>query len=95
MTKTRFGVGDPCTREQCVTFLYRAAGKPAVTGRSMSFKDVVKGSYYETPVAWASSTGVTTGYKDNAGNLTGKFGVKDACKRGEIVTFLYRFDKLK
>ena len=94
VSEERFGVGDFCTREMCVTFLYRAAGEPPVTGSDIKFTDIVSGSYYEKAVEWASANGATTGYKDASGNLTGRFGVKDHCKRGEIVTFLYRFANL-
>ena len=90
-SKTEFGVGDPCTREQCVTFLYRAAGEPEFNAGEGTFTDVVAGKYYVNAVAWAAQNDITTGYKDDKGNPTGVFGVGDACTRGHIVTFLQRF----
>ena len=86
-----FGTGEPCTRAMCVTFQYRLAGEPPVTNSS-GFTDVKPGSYYEKAVAWAAANGITTGYKDSAGNPTGTFGVKDTCKRGQITTFLKRYE---
>ena len=84
----RFGATDECTREQCVTFLWRAAGKPDVNGsKSEGFSDVKDASkYYFTPVKWAVSKGITTGYSG-----TDRFGVGDKCSRAQLVTFLYRF----
>ena len=82
----RFGVGQPCKREMCVTFLYRAAGKPAVQG-SNSFTDMAEGAYYVDAVTWAVNNGITTGLNDG----TGRFGVGQTCTRAMIVTFLYRY----
>ena len=86
----RFGVGDFCTREQCVTFIYRAAGKPGLTSADYSkygFDDAKKG-YYVDAVTWAAKNGITTG----VGNK--KFGVGSQCTRGMLVTFLYRYSNL-
>ena len=82
-----FGVGKTCTREQFVTFLWRAADCPAPTERA-SFRDVKAGSWYEDAVSWAYENGITTGL-----NAT-TFGVGGTCSRGQVVTFLYRFSKL-
>lgn len=82
----RFGVGQPCLREQCVTFLHRAAGKPAATG-NYSFTDVKKGAYYYDAVRWAAGENITVGLNDG----TGRFGVAQSCSRAMIVTFLYRY----
>ena len=79
----RFSPDAPCSRAQVVTFLWRAAGKPAPTAQGEAFSDVEAGSYYETAVAWAVEHGVTYG--------TGSgFSPEAPCSRGQIVTFLYR-----
>ena len=70
------------TRDQTVTFLYRAAGSPAVSGGS--FSDVAANAYYAKAVAWASQHNITSG----TGN--GKFSPNAVCTRAQIVTFLYR-----
>ena len=82
----RFGVGQPCTREMCVTFLWRAAGKPAPASYS-SFTDVASDRYFYDAVSWAAARGITVGLNDG----TGRFGVGTPCSRAMIVTFLYRF----
>lgn len=70
------------TRGQTVTFLYRAAGSPAVNGGS--FSDVAVDAYYAKAVAWADENGITSG----TGN--GKFSPNEDCTRSQIVTLLYR-----
>ncbi len=82
----RFDPDAPCTRAQSVTFLYRAAGSPAVTGGA-GFSDVAANAYYAAAVAWAVENGVTTGTKD------GGFSPNATCTRAQIVTFLYRSAK--
>ena len=83
-TATTFSPGNLCTREQCVTFLWRAAGKPAAGG-SAGFTDVISGKFYEEAVSWAYNNGVTTGITPTT------FGVGRTCTRGQIVTFIYRY----
>ena len=79
-----FGSGDPCTRGQIVTFLWRAAGSPAPKGTAKVPADVLPGSYCYDAVAWALENGITNGLAD------GTFGVGSTCTRGQSVTFLYR-----
>lgn len=78
-----FSPNANCTRAQIVTFLWRAAGKPAATGRS-SFTDVLSDSYYADAVAWAVEKGITSGTGTNT------FSPDTVCTRGQSVTFLYR-----
>ena len=82
-TDTTFGPDDICTRAHGVTFLYRAAGSPAVSG-SAAFTDVPADAYYADAAAWAEQKGITGGI----GN--GLFGPHNNCTRAQIVTFLYR-----
>ena len=72
-----------CTREQAVTFLWRAAGSPTVSGES-AFEDVGADAYYARAVAWAAQNGVTNGISQAL------FGTGNDCTRAQIVTFLYR-----
>lgn len=81
----RFGINLPCTREQCVTFLYRSAGYPEV-GTHQEFTDVEQGRYYYDSISWAASKGITVGLNDG----TGRFGVGSRCTRAMIVTFIFR-----
>ncbi len=83
-SSTKFGVGQPCTRGQVVTFLCRAKGSPAPKTSKNPFKDVSKKDYYYSAVLWAVEKGIT------AGTSKTKFSPNDTCTRGQIVTFLYR-----
>ena len=78
-----FGVGRPCTREQVVTFLWKAAGAPAPSSTDCPFTDVREGKYYYMPVLWALENGVTSGVNDTT------FGVGRPCTRAQVVSFLY------
>ena len=79
----KFSPDATCTRAQSVTFLYRAAGSPAVSG-SAEFGDVATNAYYADAVAWAAKNGITGGIGG------GLFGSGNDCTRAQIVTFLYR-----
>ena len=81
-----FSPNATCTRGQVVTFLWRAAGCPAHSGESDNFSDVPAGAYYSDAVAWAVEEGITSG----TGN--GTFSPNAACTRGQVVTFLFRFE---
>lgn len=81
-----FGPNDVCTRGQVMTFMYRAAGSPAIsTNLSMTYSDVKKSDYFYKPVLWATMNNITTGYSG-----TQKFGPNDQCTRGQVVTFIWR-----
>jgi hypothetical protein len=82
-----FGPEENCTREQMITFLYRTAGSPKVSG-TVNFSDVKKGSYYYNAVLWAYQKGITKGY--SSGPNKGKFGVGLNVTREDTVTFIYR-----
>jgi hypothetical protein len=79
----KFSPNATCTRAQAVTFLYRAAGSPAVSGYA-EFDDVMTDAYYARAVAWATEQGVTEGVGSR------RFAPDDTCTRGQIVTFLWR-----
>ena len=80
---THFSPNAGCTRGQVVTFMYRAAGEPAVGG-SNGFVDVAAGSYCCNAVQWAVAKGITKGTD------TTHFSPNAGCTRGQVVTFLYR-----
>ena len=84
VSDTLFGVGKPCTREQVVSFLWKAAGSPAPESTESPFTDVKPGKYYYKAVLWANENGITGGAGD------GLFGVGKTCTRAQIVTFLYK-----
>lgn len=83
-TATTFAPNAEATRGQIVTFLWRAAGKPAAATSECAFKDVVNGAYYYKAVLWAVENNIT------AGTTPTTFAPDAACTRGQVVTFLYR-----
>lgn len=83
---TTFSPNAGCTRAQVVTFLWRAAGEPEPTTANNPFKDVKEGTYYYKAVLWAAETGVTTGTSATA------FSPETTCTRGQIVTFIWRYE---
>lgn len=59
---------------------------PAVAVAVSPFVDVIPGAFYEAPVNWAATNGITTG-KDAT-----HFAPDNPVTRGESVTFLKRYD---
>ena len=80
-----FRPNNTCTRGQIATFLYRAAGEPAVKSMANPFPDVSAGPFYKA-ILWAVENGVTGGFAD------GTFRPNNTCTRGQVVTFMYRAD---
>lgn len=81
---TTFSPNAEVTRGQCVTFLHRLAGCPIVSN-SVPFIDVTPNDFFHDAVLWAAKNKVT------AGTSTNTFSPYNACTRGQIVTFLYRY----
>ena len=80
---THFSPNAGCTRGQVVTFLWRAAGEPTVSG-NVGFVDVAPGSYCYEAVKWAVANGITKGTDAT------HFSPNATCTRGQVVTFMYR-----
>ena len=78
---TVFAPDDACTRAQIVTFLYRYAGSPAVSG-DCKFTDVTDENY-KNAIIWASENGIALGYSDTV------FAPNDTCT--QAVTFMHRY----
>ena len=82
-----FSPNSTCTREQVVTFLWRAEGMPEPADPENPFtEDVKEGKYFTDAVLWAYShtPRITTGIR------AGRFGVGQSCTRSQVVTFLWR-----
>ena len=75
-----------CTRSEIVTLLWRMAGEPEASAPA-AFEDVTE-DWYAEAVAWAAENGITNGTSET------KFSPDQTCTRGQIVTFLYRYDRL-
>lgn len=81
---TTFSPESACTRAQAMTFIWRAAGEPTVSGQYNAFTDIKPSDYYYQAVLWGVSIGLTTGTSPTT------FSPNDPCTRAQIVTFLYR-----
>ena len=84
-----FSPSKGCTRAEIVTFLWRAAGSKAPKSYSNRFTDVSSGmgSDFYNAILWAVGEGITTG------TSTTTFSPNATCTRGQIVTFLHRYQK--
>ena len=87
VTDTIFAPGNPCTRAQTVTFLWRAAGMPQAANRVNLFTDVSVNDYYYEAVLWAVENGIT------GGTTATTFSPNATCTRAQVVTFLWRYSK--
>ncbi len=87
-TQTEFGAASQVKREQVVTVLYAAAGKPAVSGTS-GFPDVKSTDYFNNAVIWAKKNKITSGLGD------GSFGVGNSISRESLAMMLYGYAKFK
>lgn len=83
-TPTTFSPFDSLTRAQFVTFLWRAAGRPA-PAEPHAFDDVGPDSFANDAVAWAVGVGVTNGTSATT------FSPSGTATRGQIAAFLHRF----
>lgn len=83
---TTFSPDAGCTRAQVVAFLWRAAGKPEPKQSGNPFTDVRDGQYYYKAVLWAVEHGIT------AGTSATTFSPDATCTRGQIVSFLWRYE---
>ena len=81
-----FSPSDACTRAQVVTFLWRASGSPEPETAVNPFNDVEDGTYYCKAVLWAAENRIT------AGTSATTFSPDATCTRGQIVTFLWRYE---
>lgn len=81
---TTFSPDATCTRAQIVSFLYRLAGEPDVSGETLPFTDVAEDAYYADAVKWAAANGITNGTSATT------FSPAASCTRGQIVVMLYR-----
>ena len=84
---TTFSPDAACTRAQIVTFLYRAAGSPAVKSTVNPFTDVTASDYYYNAVLWAVENGITTGTSATT------FSPNESCTRAQCAAFLYRYEQ--
>lgn len=78
-TATTFAPNATCTTAQILTFLWRANGSPAPTGKT-PFTDIAAGAYYQDAAAWAAEKGLISGTT---------FGGDTPCTRSATVSYLW------
>ena len=83
-TDTTFSPDNGLTRGQFAAFLWRLAGRPS-TAAPHSFGDVVA-TWQQDPVSWLLAEAITTGTTETT------FSPADGLTRGQLVTFLYRYN---
>jgi 5''-nucleotidase/2'',3''-cyclic phosphodiesterase and related esterases len=81
---TSFTPSATMTRGQLVTVLWRMAGKPTATAAA-KFTDVASDAYYASAVAWASESGIVSGYTATT------FNPDQAISRQQFATILYKY----
>lgn len=83
-TKTKYEPARNANRAEAAKLLVEAAGLTIDTSAGPSFTDVAPGAWYYQYVETAAKNGLVSGYKDAAGNLTGKFGPGNDVTREEF-----------
>lgn len=84
ITDTQFGPDQDLNRAMFITFLYRMAGEPYVTGDT-GFTDVPEGRYFTDAVRWGVQKGIISGMTNT------QFAPFYPLNQEMVVTFLYRF----
>ena len=87
VSETEFAPNSPMTRGMWVTVLHNLSSKPSY-GYGFHFSDVATGSWYDMPVQWAYSLGITSGTSEST------FSPMQNITREQMVTMLYRYAKL-
>jgi hypothetical protein len=81
---TTFSPDEPCTRAEIVTFLWRLAGSPDMSGVDSPFNDLDPDDYYYHAVLWGIENGVVQGLTPTT------FGGDVIVSRAQAVTFQWR-----
>jgi hypothetical protein len=83
-SQQNFRPADNANRAEAAKMLVQAAGLTLDSSAGPSFSDVASSAWYYQYVETAAKTGIVGGYKDAAGNLTGKFGPGDSVTREQF-----------
>ena len=83
---------EPVTRQQFVTFLWRAAGSPAPENAgSDTFGDVAAGGYADNAIGWAIEHQITVGCTGSAEEVDRQFCPDDPTTRAQAAAFIHRY----
>ena len=91
VTETTFAPANTCTRAEIVTFLYRLAGEPDVSGTALPFTDVAEDAYYADAVKWAAETGLI-GYTTVEQKYVSRFNLRMLLPRGSRADMYIQYD---
>ena len=86
-SNTTFAPEKNLTRAMAVQILYNMEDQPFV--QASVFTDVPSNAWYENAIAWASATGIVTGYNAST------FGPDDPITRQQLASILYRYAAYK
>ena len=89
-TGMTFAPDGVCTRAQAASFLWRAAGSPAPSGKDLKVLDVPQESYCYDAVVWALENNIIAGTAEDRTEGEVFFMPDEVCTRAQIVTFLWR-----
>ena len=85
-----FAPDTTVTREQAVTFLWRAMGCPEPANGENLFSDVKDNGWNISAILWAVENGVTNGTRWDEENGVYEFSPGKPVTRGQMLTFLWR-----
>ena len=81
---TQFSPSATLTRSMLATIIYRVAGEPQTTFRTV-FNDVPSGRWYSVPVTWANDAGIVQGVGG------GRFAPNDRLTREQLSAMMHRY----
>lgn len=85
-----FSPDTAVTREQAVTFLWRAVGCPEPVTAENPFSDVKDMGWNIKAILWAVENGITNGMRWDEENGVYEFSPGKSVTRGQMLTFLWR-----
>lgn len=88
VSNDKFNPSEKATRAMIITILHNKDGNPAVTP-SAKFKDVAKGAWYESAIAWGQANKIMNGLGNDI------FAPGDAITREQMAVVLYNYAKSK
>ncbi|MCD4853750.1 S-layer homology domain-containing protein [Arthrobacter sp. AK01] len=81
---------QPVNRDAMAAFMYRFAGKPAVTS-SASFADVPTGAQFQKEISWLAGAGISTGWTEANGAKT--YRPLQPVNRDAMAAFMFRYNR--
>ena len=86
--KDEYNPGDLVNRAELSKLIVKAFDLDLVTPDTPTFKDVPKEAWFYSYVETVAANGITAGYKDSNGNLTGYFGPGDSVTREQAAKLI-------